>query len=47
MAIRTNDFVAMLPDMPAIEGKEAVREGLIAMFGQMDDFEQILVWQKN
>ncbi|WP_212747534.1 YybH family protein [Fodinibius saliphilus] len=39
MAIRTDDFVAMLPDMPAIEGKEDVREALIAMFGKMEEFE--------
>ena len=39
MAIRTDDFVAMLPDMPAVEGKEAVREVLIGMFGQMEEFD--------
>ncbi|MDX1640751.1 MAG: DUF4440 domain-containing protein [Balneolaceae bacterium] len=39
MAIRTDDFVAMLPGMPAVEGKEAVRETLVAMFGQMEEFE--------
>lgn len=39
MALRTDDFIAMLPDMPAIEGKEAVREVLSGMFGQMEEFE--------
>lgn len=39
IALRTDDFIAMLPDMPAIEGKEAVREVLTGMFGQMEEFE--------
>ncbi|MDZ7715329.1 MAG: nuclear transport factor 2 family protein [Balneolaceae bacterium] len=39
MAIRTDDFIAMLPGMPAIKGKEAVREVLTGMFGQMEEFE--------
>lgn len=39
MVIRTDDFVAMLPGMPAVEGKEAVREVLVGMFGQMEEFK--------
>lgn len=39
MALRTDDFIAMLPDMPAVSGKEAVREVLTEMFGQMKEFE--------
>lgn len=39
MALRTDDFIAMLPGMPAIKGKESLSEVLIGMFGQMEDFE--------
>lgn len=39
MAIRTDDFTAMLPGMPAVEGKEEVRKVLEGMFGQMKEFE--------
>ncbi len=39
MALRTDDFIAMLPYMPAIKGKEAVRKVLTGMFGQMEEFE--------
>ena len=39
MALRTDDFIAMLPGMPAVKGKEALREVLTGMFGQMEEFE--------
>jgi len=42
LALRSDDFIAMPPDQPSVKGKEAVREFLTGMFGQMN-IEETLV----
>lgn len=42
LLFRTDDFIAMPPNQPAIEGKEAVRAFLTGMLGQMQMEETVV-----